>query len=89
MRNQLDKNRRNFQTDEQSHNETRCQRYDFRRIGTGDIEQRLAEIAQHSGLAVAPEALKIIASHADGGLRDALSILDQCTTMEDGELPVY
>ena len=33
---------------------------------------------------MAPDALKLIASHADGGLRDALSILDQCTTMENG-----
>jgi len=63
---------------------SRCQRYDFRRIGTQDIEKRLGEVVAHSGLAVTPDALKIIASHADGGLRDALSILDQCTTIEDG-----
>lgn len=63
---------------------SRCQRYDFRRIGSLEIEQRLADVAQHSGIAVAPDALKLIASHADGGLRDALSILDQCTTMDDG-----
>ncbi len=63
---------------------SRCQRYDFRRIGAQDIENRLAEVVAHSGLAVTPAALKIIASHADGGLRDALSILDQCTTIEDG-----
>jgi len=63
---------------------SRCQRYDFRRIGTQDIEQRLTEVVKQSGLEVTPDALKIIASHADGGLRDALSILDQCTTMEDG-----
>lgn len=62
---------------------SRCQRYDFRRIGSQEIEQRLADIAEHNGLAIAPDALKLIASHADGGLRDALSILDQCTTMDD------
>ncbi|MBP2628517.1 MAG: polymerase subunit gamma and tau [Firmicutes bacterium] len=62
---------------------SRCQRYDFRRIGPREIEQRLADVAQHGGLSVAPDALKLIASHADGGLRDALSILDQCTTMDD------
>ncbi|WP_378955651.1 DNA polymerase III subunit gamma/tau [Pelosinus sp. sgz500959] len=63
---------------------SRCQRYDFRRIGVREIEQRLADVVQHNGLDVAPDALKLIASHADGGLRDALSILDQCTTMDDG-----
>jgi len=63
---------------------SRCQRYDFRRIAAGEIEGRLATIVEHNGLHVAEDALKLIASHADGGLRDALSILDQCTTMEDG-----
>ena len=62
---------------------SRCQRYDFRRIGCQEIEQRLLDVSEHDGLAVAPDALKLIASHADGGLRDALSILDQCTTMDD------
>lgn len=63
---------------------SRCQRYDFRRIGANEIEKRLIEIAERSNLTVADDAMKLIASHADGGLRDALSILDQCTTMEDG-----
>jgi len=63
---------------------SRCQRYDFRRISPHEIEQRLTDVAEHNGLTVAPDALKLIASHADGGLRDALSILDQCTTMDDG-----
>jgi DNA polymerase-3 subunit gamma/tau len=63
---------------------SRCQRYDFRRIGAVEIEGRLTAVVEHEGLNVAPDALKLIASHADGGLRDALSILDQCTTMENG-----
>jgi DNA polymerase-3 subunit gamma/tau len=63
---------------------SRCQRYDFRRIGAVEIEGRLAAVVKHEGLSVASDALKLIASHADGGLRDALSILDQCTTMENG-----
>jgi len=67
---------------------SRCQRYDFRRIGAKEIEQRLAEVVEYNKLAIAPEALKLIAAHADGGLRDALSILDQCTTMEDGLITV-
>lgn len=61
---------------------SRCQRYDFRRIGVKEIEQRLDEVASKNGLQVEADALKLIAVHADGGLRDALSILDQCTTLE-------
>lgn len=63
---------------------SRCQRYDFRRISAMEIEGRLKAVVQHEQLNVASDALKLIASHADGGLRDALSILDQCTTMENG-----
>jgi DNA polymerase-3 subunit gamma/tau len=65
---------------------SRCQRYDFRRIGVREIEQRLATVAEHSGLQAAPEALKLIAIQADGGMRDALSILDQCAALESGDL---
>lgn len=65
---------------------SRCQRYDFRRIDAGAIEGRLAEVVQREGLNVEADALKLIASHADGGLRDGLSILDQCTTMEEGTI---
>jgi len=61
---------------------SRCQRYDFRRIGVPEIESRLAEVAEKSGLEVSKDALRLIAVHADGGMRDALSILDQCTTLE-------
>ncbi len=60
---------------------SRCQRYDFRRIPVADIEKRLAVVAADSSLNIAPEALHLIALHADGGLRDALSILDQCTAL--------
>lgn len=65
---------------------SRCQRYDFRRISVQEIESRLAEVAANGGLAVTKDALRLIAVHADGGLRDALSILDQCTTMEGDEI---
>lgn len=61
---------------------SRCQRYDFRRIGVKEIEARLAEVVEKSGLDVASDALRLIAVHADGGMRDALSILDQCTTLD-------
>lgn len=62
---------------------SRCQRYDFRRIGVREIEERLAEVVAHNKIDVAADALRLIAVHADGGLRDALSVLDQCTTLSD------
>lgn len=61
---------------------SRCQRYDFRRIGQREIENRLQEVVERSGLNVEAEAISLIAAHADGGLRDALSVLDQCVAME-------
>ncbi|HUW63226.1 MAG TPA: DNA polymerase III subunit gamma/tau [Spirochaetia bacterium] len=56
---------------------SRCQRFDFRRIGEEEISARLAEIAAAAGLEVEREAYHIIARAAEGGLRDAISILDQ------------
>ena len=60
---------------------SRCQRYDFRRISQAEIESRLSDVAAGSGLEVEADALKLIAAHADGGMRDALSILDQCAAV--------
>lgn len=65
---------------------SRCQRYDFRRISNQEIEDRIREIAAHTGLAIEAEAVRLIAVHADGGLRDALSILDQCATLSDSAI---
>ena len=65
---------------------SRCQRYDFRRIGTRDIETRLKEVAVKSGIAATDAALSLIAAHAEGGMRDALSILDQCASLEAAEI---
>ncbi|MDR3566362.1 MAG: DNA polymerase III subunit gamma/tau [Negativicutes bacterium] len=65
---------------------SRCQRYDFRRIPVGEIERRLADVVANSGMDVAADALHLIAVHADGGLRDALSILDQCTALGEAEV---
>ncbi|EGO62536.1 DNA polymerase III subunit gamma/tau [Acetonema longum] len=65
---------------------SRCQRYDFRRIGVEEIESRLSEVAKGSALHITPEALRLIAIQADGGMRDALSILDQCAALETGEV---
>ena len=61
---------------------SRCQRYDFRRIGLREIEGRLAMVADKSNIQIAPDAIRLIATHADGGMRDALSILDQCASLE-------
>jgi DNA polymerase-3 subunit gamma/tau len=56
---------------------SRCQRFDFRRIEPADIIRRLDEVASGAQLEVEEEALRLIARAAEGGLRDALSILDQ------------
>ncbi|MEG6513325.1 DNA polymerase III subunit gamma/tau [Desulforamulus ruminis] len=56
---------------------SRCQRFDFRRIKTEEMLARLKEVAAGAGIEVEEEALRLIAEAAEGGLRDALSILDQ------------
>ena len=62
---------------------SRCQRYDFRRVGLKQLSDHLAHIARESGIAATPEALRLIALQADGGVRDAVSILDQCSVLGD------
>ena len=64
--------------------QSRCQRYDFRRITAKEIEGRMAHIVTSMGVEAEPEALSMIALQADGGLRDALSILDQCASLSEG-----
>lgn len=59
---------------------SRCQRYEFRRISTEDIKQHLLYIAEQSDFSLTEEAADLIAIRAEGGLRDALSLLDQCTS---------
>ena len=65
---------------------SRCQRYTFRRITSDDIAQRLSYVAEKEGFGLNPAAAQLIAVHADGGLRDALSILDQCAGMATGTI---
>ncbi len=60
---------------------SRCQRYTFRRITAEDIAAHLQYVAKESNIQLDPGAAQLIAVHADGGLRDALSILDQCSGM--------
>ena len=64
---------------------SRCQRYDFRRVSLPDLTGHLAHVAAESGIAATEDALRLIALQADGGVRDAISILDQCSVLaEDG-----
>lgn len=65
---------------------SRCQRYDFSKVSSSDIQSRLAFICQQEGILVDEEALTLIADLADGGMRDALSILDQCIAYEQEHL---
>ena len=58
---------------------SRCQRYDFRRIRQEDIAQRLLYIASQEGLSLTEDGAALIAKLADGGMRDAVSLLDQCS----------
>ena len=57
---------------------SRCQRFDFKRIDDEDIKQRLLYVAEQEGVSLTEDAALLIARLADGGLRDALSLLDQC-----------
>ena len=65
---------------------SRCQRFDFRRIGVADIMSRLAVVLEGEGSAAPDDALRTIAHKADGGMRDALSLLDQVIALTGGEI---
>src|SRR5919107_704648 len=63
---------------------SRLQRFDFRRIGPAAIRDRLRQVLEAEGIAADDDALTLIARHADGGMRDALSVLDQCLSFGEG-----
>ena len=63
---------------------SRLQRFDFRRIGPTAIRDRLRAVLEAEGLAAEDDALTLIARYADGGMRDALSVLDQCLSFGEG-----
>ncbi len=65
---------------------SRCQRFDFRKISYEDIKGRLEEIIAGQQRQVDPEALSLIIRQADGGLRDAISLLDQCLSFSPDRL---
>ena len=68
---------------------SRCQRYDFKRISIDAIAGRLAELTQAEQIDVDDRALRYVARAADGSMRDALSLLDQCVAFHFGEKLTY
>jgi DNA polymerase-3 subunit gamma/tau len=65
---------------------SRLQRFDFRRIGPAAIRDRLRQVLAGEQLQADDDALTLIARHADGGMRDALSVLDQCLSFGEGAI---
>lgn len=57
---------------------SRCQRFDFNKVSQKDIEKRLSIVCKEEKIEIDPEAISLIAQLSDGGMRDSLSILDQC-----------
>ncbi len=68
---------------------SRCQRYDFRRITMDTISKRLSDLMEREGQPAEQKALDYIAKVADGSMRDALSLLDQCIAFYLGETLTY
>ena len=64
---------------------SRCQRYDFRRISIETISDRLSELMDAEGITADEKALRYVAKAADGSMRDALSLLDQCLAFYMGQ----
>ena len=65
---------------------SRCQRFSFRRISQEDIAARLQYVAYQEGIDLDDSAARVLARMADGGMRDAMSLLDQCASATTGEL---
>ncbi len=68
---------------------SRCQRYDFRRISIDTIAARLSDLMKEEGTEVEEKALRYVAKAADGSMRDALSLLDQCIAFYIGQTLTY
>lgn len=68
---------------------SRCQRYDFKRISMETLAQQLKDITQNEGVPVEDKALRYVAKAADGSMRDAISLLDQCIAFHYGETLTY
>jgi DNA polymerase-3 subunit gamma/tau len=65
---------------------SRCQRFDFKRIKSDEIFERLSSIVSEQGIYAEDKSLKLVARMSDGAMRDALSILDQAISMGDGKV---
>jgi len=67
---------------------SRCQRFDFHRISSADLEARLLQIAGAEGFEIDSGAVKLVAARADGSMRDAVSLLDQLVSVGAGSVTV-
>lgn len=67
---------------------SRCQRYDFKKISPGEMEERLKVILESNAITAEDGVLPLIIKKADGGLRDAISFLDQCLSYSQGEVTI-
>jgi len=67
---------------------SRCQRFDLRRVSVAELVGQFGRIAAKEGVAVAPDALDLIARAADGSVRDGLSLLDQAIAQGAGGVPI-
>lgn len=67
--------------------QSRCQRFDFRRISVDNIAARITEIVTKDGISISTDAVRLVAELGDGSMRDALSVLDLCCGI-DGEISV-
>lgn len=65
---------------------SRCQRYDFKRVSVENIVKNMKNISDEAGVNIDVKALELIARNADGAMRDALSILDQCLSFRSEEI---
>lgn len=68
---------------------SRCQRYDFRRISLETIYNRLSDLLQREGIDAEEKAVRYVAKAADGSMRDALSLMDQCISFYLGQTLTY
>ena len=68
---------------------SRCQRFDFTKIPQSEIEARIHDVIRNEKLTCSDEVIRIIAQLADGGMRDALSILDQCIAYASDHIEVH
>lgn len=68
---------------------SRCQRYDFKRISIDTIVKRMQDLVEREGVRAEEKALRYIAKTADGSMRDALSLLDQCIAFHLGDVLTY